>query len=114
MELTFLQNGRDESAWTLIKCALVDNNLGSRVIVTTCNAGVAQFSCSPTDGTMFELPTLSDTAAKTLFYKRIFSKEEIQSELKEISCKILKKCGGIPLAIITIASMLASTPNKTK
>jgi hypothetical protein len=91
MELTFLQNGRDESAWTLIKCALVDNNLGSRVIVTTRNAGVAQFSCSPTDGTMFELPTLSDTAAKTLFYKRIFSKEEIQSKLKEISCKILKE-----------------------
>ncbi|WVZ71535.1 hypothetical protein U9M48_020110 [Paspalum notatum var. saurae] len=105
----------DESAWTLIKCALVDNNLGSRVIVTTRNAGVAKFSCSPTDGAMFELPYLSGTDSKALFYKRILSdEEEIQSELKEISCKILKKCGGVPLAIITIASMLASRSSKTK
>ncbi|KAF0915022.1 hypothetical protein E2562_033095 [Oryza meyeriana var. granulata] len=105
----------DESAWTLMKCALVDSNHGSRVIVTTRNAGVAKFSCSPTDGTMYELPPLSDTDSKTLFHKRIFDKEEeIQSELEEISGKILKKCGGVPLAIITIASMLASMPNKTK
>lgn len=105
----------DESAWTLIKCALVDNNLGSRVIVTTRNTGVAKFSCSSTAGAMYELPPLSDTDSERLFYKRIFNKEEeIQSELKEVSRKILKKCGGIPLAIITVASMLASIPNKTK
>ncbi|CAL4981369.1 unnamed protein product [Urochloa decumbens] len=103
-----------ESAWTQIKCALIENNLGSRVIVTTRNASVAKF-CSPIDGTMYKLDPLSYEDSKRLLYKRVFNEEEeIHSELEEVSWKILKKCGGVPLAIITIASLLASRPNKTK
>ncbi|KAJ1254021.1 hypothetical protein BS78_05G205200 [Paspalum vaginatum] len=105
----------DELSWTTIKCALVDNSLGSRVIVTTRNSDVAKVSCSPIDGAMYELEPLSFENSKNLFYQRIFKEEqEIHSELEEISTKILKKCGGLPLAIITIASMLAGLPNKTK
>ncbi|KAJ1256752.1 hypothetical protein BS78_K312300 [Paspalum vaginatum] len=106
----------DESSWTTtIKYALVDNNLGSRVIVTTRNSNVAKVACSPIDGAMYELEPLSFENSKKLFCKRIFKdKQEIHSELEEISTKILKKCGGLPLAIITISSMLARLPNKTK
>ncbi|KAJ1276318.1 hypothetical protein BS78_05G205400 [Paspalum vaginatum] len=105
----------DESSWTTtIKYALVDNNLGSRVIVTTRNSNAAKVACSPIDGAMYELEPLSFENSKKLFCKRIFKDEqEIHSELEEISTKILKKCGGLPLAIITISSMLARLPNKT-
>ncbi|KAL6658081.1 hypothetical protein ACP70R_003667 [Stipagrostis hirtigluma subsp. patula] len=105
----------DESSWTVIKCVLIDNNRCSRVIVTTRNSTVAEFSCSPSDGTMFQLDPLSDTDSRELFRQRIFSEnEEIHSELEDVSQKILKKCGGVPLAIITIASMLACIPDKTE
>ncbi|WVZ50577.1 hypothetical protein U9M48_001818 [Paspalum notatum var. saurae] len=105
----------DESSWTAIKCALIDNNLGSRVIVTTRNTNVAKVSCSPIDGAMYELEPLSFENSKKLFCKRIFKEdEETHSELEDISTKILKKCGSLPVAIITIASMLAGLPNKTK
>ncbi|XP_062201159.1 disease resistance protein RGA5-like [Phragmites australis] len=103
----------NEEAWKFIKCALIDNNLGSKVIVTTRNVGVANL-CS-VDGAKYELDPLSDADSKRLLCKRIFNEVEgIHSELEEVAKKILKKCGGVPLAIITIASMLASLPNQTK
>nr|XP_040254212.1 disease resistance protein Pik-2-like [Aegilops tauschii subsp. strangulata] len=43
--------------------------------------------------------------------KRIFGSENCcPNTLKEVSDKILKKCGGLPLAIITISSLLANKP----
>jgi disease resistance protein RPM1 len=86
---------------TQIECALIENSLGSRVIVTTRNADVAKFSCSSTGGTMWELDPLSYEKSKKLLCKRVFNEnEEMHSELEEVSRKILEKCGGIPLAII--------------
>jgi hypothetical protein len=52
---------------------------------------------------------LSYDDSQRLFYKRIFSHEDgCPPEFQEVSIDILKKCGGVPLAIITIASLLAS------
>uniref|UniRef100_A0A8R7JWH0 NB-ARC domain-containing protein n=1 Tax=Triticum urartu TaxID=4572 RepID=A0A8R7JWH0_TRIUA len=44
-----------------------------------------------------------------LFYERIFGIGERcpPIQLAEISENILRKCGGVPLAIITLVSMLA-------
>nr|TKW00377.1 hypothetical protein SEVIR_8G104900v2 [Setaria viridis] len=102
----------EENAWKNIKCALVDNNFGSRIIVTTRNINVANFASKDE---VYELDTLSEEDSRRLLCKRVFNEEDgIYSELEEVTKKILKKCGGIPLAIITIASMLASIPNTTK
>ncbi|XP_034606763.1 disease resistance protein RGA5 isoform X2 [Setaria viridis] len=101
----------DESAWNLIKDALVDNNCGSRVITTTRIAGIAATCCSFTDGIIYKLKPLSHNDSMKLFYKRIFGDQDhCHPELKEISEKILRKCYGVPLAIITIASLLANKP----
>ncbi|CAO2200286.1 unnamed protein product [Urochloa humidicola] len=57
---------------------------------------------------------LSEEDSKKLFFDRLFGSAEAcpSSELKNASCEMLKKCGGLPLAIITIASMLACQPTK--
>ncbi|CAL5078962.1 unnamed protein product [Urochloa decumbens] len=104
----------NESAWTIIKCALIEDNVGSRVIVTTRNFNVAKLSSSLANGAIYEQEPLSDADSRRLFNKRIFNEDGIHYELEEASGKILKKCGGLPLAIISIASLLASKPNKTK
>ncbi|WVZ52916.1 hypothetical protein U9M48_003915 [Paspalum notatum var. saurae] len=103
----------DEEAWKTIKCAFPDKNVGSRVIVTTRKVDVAKFSSTCAD--VVELDPLSGEDSRRLFCKRVFDQDDgIYSELEEVTEKILRKCGGVPLAIITIASLLASLPNKTK
>ncbi|VAH40333.1 unnamed protein product [Triticum turgidum subsp. durum] len=56
---------------------------------------------------------LSHDDSRSLFHKRIFAHESgCPHEFEEVSKDILKKCGGVPLAIITIASVLASGPKR--
>lgn len=100
--------------WTILKVALIESNCGSRIITTTRKVGVAQSCCTDFNGRVYHLAPLSHEDSKKLFYKRIFNcEDEYPIELKEVSDKILKKCAGLPLAIITIASLLASKPIKT-
>ncbi|XBJ21896.1 hypothetical protein VPH35_000365 [Triticum aestivum] len=52
---------------------------------------------------------LSTDDSRRLFHQRIFpDKSGCPNEFEQVSKDILKKCGGVPLAIITIASALAS------
>ena len=47
--------------------------------------------------------------SRQLFHRRLFSTGEIcPSHLEEVSDQILNKCGGLPLAIIAISSLLAN------
>nr|TKW00829.1 hypothetical protein SEVIR_8G137900v2 [Setaria viridis] len=68
--------------WEIIRLALVETNLGCRII---------------------------DHNHSKLFYLRIISGQGIcrHDEMDDVHEKILKKCGGIPLAIIAMASLLA-------
>lgn len=98
----------DEKVWRLIKCAFPKNSLGSRIITTTRIVSVSEACCSSSDD-IFRMEFLSSDISRRLFYKRVFSNERgCPHELVQVSQDILKKCGGIPLAIITIASLLAS------
>ncbi|VAI70363.1 unnamed protein product [Triticum turgidum subsp. durum] len=95
--------------WRCINCALYRNKLQSRVITTTRNVSVSKACLSSTDGTIHRMKPLSDKDSQILFHKRIFqSKEKCPEDLQIVSRDILKKCGGVPLAIITIASLLVS------
>nr|XP_020161716.1 disease resistance protein Pik-2 isoform X1 [Aegilops tauschii subsp. strangulata] len=104
----------DQNVWTILKVALIKSNCGSRIITTTRKVGVAESCCSDFNGRVYHLAPLSHGDSKKLFYKRIFNcEDDYPNALKEVSEKILKKCDGLPLAIITIASLLASKPTKT-
>uniref|UniRef100_A0A0E0PTT2 Uncharacterized protein n=1 Tax=Oryza rufipogon TaxID=4529 RepID=A0A0E0PTT2_ORYRU len=106
------------SAWESIKCAFPDNKKGSRIIVTTRNEDVANTCCCRPQDRIYKIQRLSDAASRELFFKRIFGMADAgapdDDELKQVSDSILKKCGGLPLAIVSIGSLLASKPNRSK
>jgi disease resistance protein RPM1 len=100
-----------EQDYNLIKTALPDNNNGSRIIATTRIAGVANLCCSNSGGQLYQMAPLGDIDSRRLFFKRIFHADDpCPAELEEVSTRILKKCGGLPLAIVTFASLLATKP----
>ncbi|KAK8448050.1 hypothetical protein SEVIR_8G208400v4 [Setaria viridis] len=105
----------DISVWKMIRCALPDNDVGYTIITTTRISDVAEQV-----GGAYPLKPLSLNNSQKLLYRRIFgngnkdNNEEEENypheELAEVSNRILKKCAGVPLAIITIASLLACKP----
>lgn len=101
-----------EKDWTVVRRAFPDDNdNGSRIIATTRITGVANLCCSNSSGQPYQMAPLSDIDSRRLFFKRYFcSDDPYPCELEEVSTRILKKCGGLPLAIVTFASLLA---NKT-
>ncbi|RLN12919.1 hypothetical protein C2845_PM09G07290 [Panicum miliaceum] len=88
------------SVWKTIQYALADNECGRIEISTTRNLDVAKKI-----GGVYQLQPLSLADSRKLFNPRIFGTEEkcLSNNLAEISTEILQKCGGVPLAIITIA-----------
>ncbi|GJN13901.1 hypothetical protein PR202_gb00657 [Eleusine coracana subsp. coracana] len=97
----------DIGHWKLIRCALPDTNAGYIIITTTRTMTVAEHI-----GGAYNLKPLSLQNSRILLYGRIFGNEGMdkcpEEGLIEVSNKILKKCAGVPLAIITIAGLLAS------
>jgi disease resistance protein RPM1 len=71
---------------------------------------VAKACCSLyPNGWVYQPKPLEEHDSKRLFQNRIFGPQnECPGYLKEVSDKILKKCGGLPLAIITISGLLAT------
>ncbi|XP_044381740.1 disease resistance protein PIK6-NP [Triticum aestivum] len=113
----FLENKRylviiddiwDEKLWSYINLAFSNsNNLGSRLITTTRNLDVSKSCCSSADDSIYHMKPLSKDDSRRLFYKRVFADENgCPNEFEQVSKDILMKCGGVPLAIITIASAL--------
>nr|UBY06874.1 NBS-LRR disease resistance protein [Dasypyrum villosum] len=99
----------EEEIWRCINCALYKNKLHSRVITTTRNVSVSEACLSSSDDMIHKMKPLSDEDSQILFHRRIFqSEEKCPEDLQAVSREILKKCGGVPLAIITIASLLVS------
>ncbi|KAF7007392.1 hypothetical protein CFC21_022336 [Triticum aestivum] len=93
----------DIPTWEVIKCALLDTKSDSRVITTTRNIEVGKRI-----GEIYNMKPLSNVDSKSLFYTRTCGGEGVSSDNQpaEVTSKILKKCGGVPLAIITMASLL--------
>jgi len=95
----------DTKDWEFIKLALPDNDLGSRIISTTRSVTVAKCCSSQ----IYEIEPLSFDDSKRLFFKRAFGSEtSCYPHLEDVPDRILRKCGGLPLAIVTVSSMLTN------
>ncbi|CAL4904875.1 unnamed protein product [Urochloa decumbens] len=117
--IKFLENKRylividdiwSKEPWDKVIGLALIMNKGSRIITTTRIIDVAEHI-----GGFYRIKPLSDESSETLFYGRIFgSKDHCPSQFSEVSKKILKKCGGVPLAIVTTSSMLANKSENIK
>ncbi|KAM3206424.1 hypothetical protein ACQJBY_061866 [Aegilops geniculata] len=102
------------SVWDIINDAFPKGNHGSRIITTTQIEDVALTCCCYQSEYVFEMKHLDDDHSRKLFFNRIFGSEsDCPEKFKEILNKIVDICGGLPLATVSIASLLASQPAMT-
>jgi len=87
--------------WKVIESVFLGNNCGSRVVITTRVYSVAIACCNNKDN-VYEMNTLNEHDSRALFVHRIYGTEGACPDVpEEILTGILKKCGGLPLSIVS-------------
>ncbi|KAL3006958.1 hypothetical protein AAZX31_08G308100 [Glycine max] len=100
----------NENFWEEMKFALVDVENGSRIIITTRYREVAESCRTSSLVQVHELQPLTDDKSFELFCKTVFGSEldgHCPNNLKDISTEIVKKCEGLPLAIVATGGLLS-------
>ncbi|XP_040382900.1 disease resistance protein RPM1-like [Oryza brachyantha] len=86
--------------------AFVRNNKGSRLVITTRESNVASLA---SQSHVLTLKALPNDKAMELFRKKAFpsdTDEECLAQLGKLSEEIVGKCKGLPLAIVSVGSLL--------
>ncbi|CAO2178048.1 unnamed protein product [Urochloa humidicola] len=105
--LLVLDDVWDKELWDVIKLVLPNNDSGSRVLVTTRNIIVAE-SVVDARSDVHQLQPMTFEDSYNLFCKKAFLKDGICPEnLKEMAKDIVRKCAGLPLAIVAAGSMMS-------
>ncbi|XXG85486.1 hypothetical protein AAC387_Pa11g0556 [Persea americana] len=94
----------DPSKWRMLRIGLKCGAIGSKILVTSRSETVARRM----EALLIPLPILSAVESWTLF-------EEVAhppTRFVSIGKDIVKKCGGIPLAIKTLGGMLLNEPSE--
>ncbi|KAM3196476.1 hypothetical protein ACQJBY_072249 [Aegilops geniculata] len=105
-----------DDLWTIDSCKWIKdiafpsrNNEGSRIIVTTRDAGLAEQCTS--ESLIYHLKHLQAEDATNLLLRKSRKTHEDMKNDKEMMTmvkRIVKKCGGLPLAVLTIGGMLSA------
>ncbi|KAJ4837273.1 hypothetical protein Tsubulata_017330 [Turnera subulata] len=94
--------------WDAVKYALPTNNCGSRIMLTTRNVDLAFTSRIESEGKVYNLEPLPSEESWTLFCRKTFKGNSCPHHLEDICKNILRKCEGLPLAIVAISGVLAT------
>jgi disease resistance protein RPM1 len=96
--------------------ALLDHNNGSRILATTRNEDVANFSRGSSLVHVYRIEPSTQKGAWELFCNKAFRfefKGQCPKDLEGLSRDIVRRCGGLPpLAIVAVSGLLA-TKEKT-
>ncbi|KAG4922863.1 hypothetical protein JHK86_051676 [Glycine max] len=102
--LVVLDDIWETKVWDEVKGAFPDDQTGSRILITSRNKGVAHYAGTASP---YYLPILNEDESWELFTKKIFRGEECPSDLEPLGRSIVKTCGGLPLAIVVLAGLVA-------
>ncbi|CDP20160.1 unnamed protein product [Coffea canephora] len=102
--------------WEKLRTPFKGGSRGSKIIVTTRDQNVARMMAK--ERLIDDLPLIPEEHCRSLFKKHAFENRDgnKDAELEEIGNEIVKKCGGLPLAVKTVAGVLRSktTPEEWK
>ncbi|KAJ1277264.1 hypothetical protein BS78_05G281800 [Paspalum vaginatum] len=95
------------SLWDILSRAFPNDCSSSRIITTTQADDVALACCSYISEHIFEMRPLDEKHSRKLFFNRVFGCEDnCPIEFKEVSFEIIRHCDGLPLSIVSIASVI--------
>ncbi|KAF7849690.1 hypothetical protein BT93_L0376 [Corymbia citriodora subsp. variegata] len=100
--------------WDAIKYALPNNTCGSQIIITSRNSDLAYTSSGEFRGMVYKMEPLPAVQSWKLFCAKTFQGNSCPSHLEETCRLILKKCKGLPLAIVAISGVLVSKDTRKK
>ncbi|KAL1547092.1 putative inactive disease susceptibility protein LOV1 [Salvia divinorum] len=94
-----LDGVRSSVQWERMKNAFPDQENGSKIILTTCDKGVAD-----TKGQMYNMEKLDHEESWTLFMTKVGSHQDPKGSVKK---RIIKVCQGLPLSIVLLGSLFS-------
>lgn len=99
------------SVWDVVRHAFPDCSVGSRIITTAADEDVALACCSYDPEHNYIMEPLSVAHSKELFIRTVVGSGNGNPQLSDdVSVEIERKCGGLPLAIIWTAILVANQP----
>ncbi|KAM1451638.1 hypothetical protein ACFX2I_038720 [Malus domestica] len=108
--LVVLDDVWDIKLWQEIRIPLLNRHHGSRILLTTRKKDIAFYSFE-VESRPFEIEPLENNEAWELFSKKAFSSYDNKScppELESLAWKLVEKCEGLPLAVVTLGGLMSS------
>ncbi|KAL0287246.1 UNVERIFIED_CONTAM: putative late blight resistance proteinR1A-10 [Sesamum calycinum] len=97
--------------WDEVKLFFPNNSNKSQIMVTTRLSNVAAHFGPDAP---HEMNFLDEDKSWNLFCEKVFLEAACPPELEEIGKKIAKGCGGLPLALVVIAGLVAKSEKTTE